>query len=201
MSVASARLIYRKPDPSDAARLFDIYSDPQTQLFNPAGPMKAIAQAEALLADWIEHWTQHGCGWWAIAEKTSPDHVIGFGGVGHYDYLGDLRLNIGYRFASDTWGKGYATEMGQFALKLAFITPGIERVWAVVRPEHAASIRVLEKLGMQRCGTLNDVPGNPQAWFTKSKGFEQAQADANKYCTGLGHFLPSDKCPLWVQAV
>lgn len=161
MPISSARLIYRKPEFSDLTRLFEIYSDPRTQLFNPAGPMRSLDQAETVLSSWIEHWNQHGFGWWAIAEKSSADGPIGFGGVSHYDYLGDLRLNIGYRFASDTWGKGYATEMGKFALSLAFTTPGIERIWAVVRPDHAASINVLEKIGMQRCGVLDDVPGKP----------------------------------------
>ncbi|WP_223502702.1 GNAT family N-acetyltransferase [Pseudomonas sp. BF-R-24] len=161
MPVSSARLIYRKPELSDGTRLFEIYSDPQTQLFNPAGPMRTTDQAEALLSTWIEHWTQQGFGWWAIAEKASPDYIIGFGGVGYYDYLGDLRLNVGYRFASVAWGKGYATEMGKFALNLAFTTPGNERIWAVVRPDHTASIKVLEKIGMQRCGVLDDAPGMP----------------------------------------
>lgn len=161
MPFFSARLTYRKPESGDAARLFEIYSDLQTQLFNPAGPMRTMDQAEALLSSWIGHWDQHGFGWWAISETLSPEHIIGFGGVGHYDYLGDLRLNVGYRFAKEAWGKGYATEMGKYAVSVAFYTPGVERIWAVVRPANLASINVLEKIGMQRCGVLDDVPGGP----------------------------------------
>lgn len=163
MPTSSARLTYRKPEMSDSDRIFEIYSNPQTQRFNPAGPMKTIDQAKELLSTWIEHWAKYGFGWWAIAEKASPDHVIGFGGVGHYDYLSDSRLNIGYRFASDVWGKGYATETGQFTLNFAFTTHGSERIWAVVRPDHTASINVLEKIGMRRCGVLDDVPGKPSS--------------------------------------
>lgn len=138
--------------------------------------MKTTDQAAALLSNWIEHWNQYGFGWWAIAEKASPAHLVGFGGVSHYDYLGDLRLNIGYRFARDAWGKGYATEMGKFALNLAFTTPGIEHIWAVVRPDHAASIRVLEKIGMQRCAVLDDVAGKPASLvFEIRKGSPEPQ--------------------------
>ncbi|MFJ3486824.1 GNAT family N-acetyltransferase [Pseudomonas sp. NPDC090202] len=161
MSSAPDPLIYRPPQMSDLARLFDIYSDPQTQRFNPAGPLTEVAQAEALLCGWIEHWRQHGYGWWAVAERDRPDHLIGFGGVGHYDYLGESRVNLGYRFATEAWGKGHGTALGKAALSCAFNTPGIERVWALVRPDHVASIRVLEKIGMQRCGLLDDVPGKP----------------------------------------
>jgi RimJ/RimL family protein N-acetyltransferase len=161
MLTSSARLTYRKPEEIDFGRLFEIYSDPQTQRFNPAGPMKTIDQAKALLSTWIEHWATYGFGWWAIAEKASPDHLIGFGGVGYYSYLGDLRLNLGYRFANEVWGRGYATEAGQFALNFAFTTHGLEHIWAIVRPGHTSSINVLEKVGMHRCGELNDAPGEP----------------------------------------
>lgn len=170
MTISSARLMYRPPEPEDLAGLFEIYSDPQTQLFNPAGPMRSADQAEALLSQWIAHWNQHGFGWWVIAEKAAPDHPIGFGGVSHHDYLGEQRLNVGYRFAQEAWGKGYATELGECALRHAFSLPGIERIWAFVRPDHAASIRVLEKIGMQRCGVLDDVPGQPASLlFTVEK--------------------------------
>lgn len=163
MLTSSARLTYRKPEVSDFDRLFEIYSDPQTQRFNPAGPMETNAQAKALVSTWIKHWATHGFGWWAIAEKASPEHLIGFGGVGYYSYLSDLRLNLGYRFASEVWGRGYATETGQFALSFAFTTHGLEHIWAIVRPGHTASIKVLEKVGMHRCGELDDVPGEPSS--------------------------------------
>ena len=45
------------------------------------------------------------------------------------------------------------------ALALAFDTLSLPEVFGLVRPDHAASIRVLEKLGMQRFGLLDDVPG------------------------------------------
>jgi RimJ/RimL family protein N-acetyltransferase len=163
MSLTSARLIYRPPLMNDAGRAFQIYSDPRTQQFNPSGPMRDPAQAHALLEAWIGHWAQHGWGWWAIAERAAPEQVIGFGGVAHYDYLGEARVNVGYRFAPEAWGKGFATELGHAALEYAFLTLGIDRVWALVRPDHQASIKVLEKIGMHRTGTLDDVPGEAQS--------------------------------------
>jgi len=45
------------------------------------------------------------------------------------------------------------------ALALAFDTLGLPEVFGLVRPDHAASIRVLEKVGMQPFGVLDDVPG------------------------------------------
>lgn len=159
MPLSSARLIYRPPEPDDLDRLFAIYSDPQTQLFNPSGPMTDEAQAAVMLGRWIEHWQTHGYGWWAIARKEAPDHIIGFGGIGLHDFMGVQRVNLGYRFAVEAWGKGFATEMGKAALDYGFSSLNLKEVYGYVRPNHVASIRVLEKIGMQRWGELDDVPG------------------------------------------
>ncbi|MCK3865549.1 GNAT family N-acetyltransferase [Pseudomonas sp. B329] len=154
-----SRLIYRQPRLADVQRLFAIFGDPQTNLFNPAGPMPDLATAQRLLAHWMEQWATHGYGWWAIARKEAPEHIIGFGGIAPLNYLTQRRINLGYRFAVEAWGQGYATEVGRDALELAFVTLGLPEVFGLVRPDHAASMRVLEKIGMQPFGLLDDVPG------------------------------------------
>ncbi|MBN2990544.1 GNAT family N-acetyltransferase [Pseudomonas cedrina subsp. fulgida] len=159
MPIAPSRLIYRPPHPADVLRLFEIFGDPQTNLFNPAGPMASLDAAQRLLDRWLEQWTAHGYGWWAIARAQAPQSIIGFGGIAPLDYLAERRINLGYRFAAQAWGQGYATELGRHALTLAFDTLGLPEVFGLVRPDHTASIRVLEKLGMQPFGLLDDVPG------------------------------------------
>lgn len=168
MTLTSARLIYRAPTSSDLDCLYAVYSDPQTQQFNPSGPMTEKAQAAALLARWTEHWDVHGYGWWAIARREAPDRVIGFGGIAFHDYLGKQRMNLGYRFAVEAWGKGFATETGETALRHALVTLGLNEVFGFVRPANLASARVLEKIGMQRCGELDDVPGQPPSRLFKA---------------------------------
>ena len=138
MPMSSAHLIYRATAVEDLDRLFAIYSDPQTQLFNPS------------------------------ARKELPEHVIGFGGIGWHDFLGVQRVNLGYRFAVEAWGQGFATEMGKAALNFGFSNVQLGDVYAYVRPTHAASIRVLEKIGMQRCGELDDVPGQAPSLMFKA---------------------------------
>jgi RimJ/RimL family protein N-acetyltransferase len=154
-----SRLVYRKPQPKDVQRLFAIFGDPQTNLFNPAGPMPSLSAAQRLLDHWLEQWATLGYGWWAIARVEAPDHLIGFGGIAPLNYLTQSRINLGYRFGVEAWGQGYATELARDALVLAFDTLGVPEVFGLVRPEHAASIHVLEKVGMQPFGELDDVPG------------------------------------------
>ncbi|HEX8588767.1 GNAT family N-acetyltransferase [Pseudomonas sp.] len=168
MPMSSPRLIYRAPTRHDLPRLFAIYSDPQTQLFNPSGPMTEEAQANALLERWIGHWEIHGYGWWAIARREEPEHIIGFGGIALHDFLGEQRLNLGYRFAVEAWGQGFATEVGRTALEHGFSSLNLDEVYGFVRPANVASIRVLEKIGMQRCGDLDDVPGQAPSLLFKT---------------------------------
>ena len=168
MHVTTSRLIYRQPHLSDVQRLFAIFGDPQTNLFNPAGPMATLADAQRLLDRWREQWATDGYGWWAIAHKDAPQYIVGFGGIAPLNYLTERRINLGYRFAVEAWGQGYATEVGRDALALAFGTLGLSEVYGLVRPDHVASIRVLEKIGMQRFGLLDDVPGKPPSLVFRS---------------------------------
>ena len=58
-------------------------------------------------------------------------------------------LNLAYRFAPETWGSGYATEVSRVALALAARhLPRVPPV-AIIHPENTASIRVAERLGMR----------------------------------------------------
>jgi len=159
MQRTTPRLLLRPPRPEDLASMFAIYSDPQTNLFNPNGPMKEIKQAQAFLHGWTRHWQEQGYGWWTIATREAPDEIIGFGGVALMNYLDIERVNLGYRFGVSAWGKGYATELGRAALDYAFNELKLPKVYGLVRPTHEVSIRVLEKIGLQRIDVLDDVPG------------------------------------------
>jgi RimJ/RimL family protein N-acetyltransferase len=159
MHKTTARLVLRPPVPDDLDSLFAIYGDPATNRFNPSGPLSSIEQAQWLLDGWMAHWKAHGYGQWVICTRESPDEIIGFGGIDARRYLTVERLNLGYRFGTQAWGKGFATELSQAALDCAFAELNVPEVFAVVRPHHQASIRVLEKVGMLRIDTLDDVPG------------------------------------------
>jgi RimJ/RimL family protein N-acetyltransferase len=151
------RLVLRPAHIDDLKSLFLIYSDPATNTFNPAGPLTTHEAARAVLKRWMHTWNTEGFGQWAIATAEQPDRIIGFGGLSRYMH-GDIdRVNLGYRFAVPAWRKGYATELALTALRFGFDERAFDEIYGVVRPTHAASIRVLEKAGMQRVGTLHDV--------------------------------------------
>lgn len=75
-----------------------------------------------------------------------------------------LRAELGYWVAVPHWGRGYATEAAAAMVDYAFGTLGLRRVVAHCLTRNVASARVMEKVGMQREGTLRahvlkwDVP-------------------------------------------
>jgi [ribosomal protein S5]-alanine N-acetyltransferase len=68
-------------------------------------------------------------------------------------------LAIGYEFGPEHWGRGYATEAARCVLDYAFTELEVDRLAAIARPENAASLRVLEKLGFRRVGHRRDEGG------------------------------------------
>ena len=57
---------------------------------------------------------------------------------------------LGYVIDPDHHGQGYATEAARALLRYGFETMGLHRIVAICDPRNAASVRVLEKLGMRR---------------------------------------------------
>lgn len=158
----SSRLLFDKPTTEDFARFYAIHSDPQTNLFNPDGPLDFEKSAEAF-SKLIKHWQDHGFGTWTVKLKNAKEVIVGFGGLSFRVYGDDVKLNLGYRFATAFWGQGFATELSLFAIRYGFSELQADSIFALVRPTHTASIKVLEKCEMQLSGTLDDVPDAEQS--------------------------------------
>jgi len=56
-------------------------------------------------------------------------------------------VELAYRFARVTWGRGIATEAAAALTDYAFMSAGLSQLVAVTFPENSASRRVLEKVG------------------------------------------------------
>jgi len=159
----SKRLLFRRPEMSDASALFRIFGDPATNQFNPAGPLADETAAEKLLDNVLSHWEDYGLGPWAVSLKSNADEIIGFGGLSYKQYGNVERLNLGFRFAPSSWNTGIASELTQTALAFAFMQKNIPLVLGLTRPQNLPARSILEKNGMEKCGTLNDVPGEPES--------------------------------------
>jgi len=154
----TARLLLRPPSLADLPRVCAIHGDPQTNRFNPNGPASDAASRDKL-DSWIAHWRQHGFGYWAITRLDAPERIIGFGGIMQAYFGQAAGLNLYFRFSPEAWGQGYANEMGQAALHVAFNELHAPQVTGLVRPDNLPSRRALERLGLTPEGELDDFPG------------------------------------------
>ncbi len=149
------RLIVREFTEDDAPAFYVLGSDPAIIRYtgDPGGGLASVEQAaEVLRTRPMADYRKHGFGRWACVLKESGA-VIGFSGLKHLDELGEV--DIGYRLIPAYWGAGLATEAGLTVLAYGFVRLGLTRIIGLVDPENAASIRVLEKLGLKREGIID----------------------------------------------
>jgi [ribosomal protein S5]-alanine N-acetyltransferase len=59
---------------------------------------------------------------------------------------------LGYRFIKKFWGKGYATEVAFACIQYGFNRLNLQQIIGRALPGNLASIKVLEKCGMQYLG-------------------------------------------------
>jgi len=118
----------------------------------------------------------------AIERSMESHHAYGFGhcavvlrepvaGLAAGSFLGSagaamLRFdawNLGYRFAPEAWGHGFATEASAVALAAARSIRPDTPVTARVLASNRASVRVLERLGLELVwsGVSSDLPAGP----------------------------------------
>ena len=142
--VETARLRLRMLRPEDLDDLAALFADPEVMKYVADGKPASREETRKALDSIIQHWRRHGFGRWAVEDKTTGEFV-GFGGL--RSLFGTSE--VVYHFATRHWGKGLATELGRASLRYGFETHRFARIVAIAKPENAASIRVMEKLGMR----------------------------------------------------
>ncbi|GAA2574517.1 GNAT family N-acetyltransferase [Winogradskya consettensis] len=154
--VRTARLLLDRPELDHLDAVHAILAARETNRYNPAGPVKDIAASAAVIREWRRSWDAEGFGYWVVKDGEG---IAGFGGLRPGELDGSAALNLYYRFAVSSWGKGYATEMAREAVKLAGRDlPGLPVV-AIVHSENVASSRVAERIGLERIGTTQRADG------------------------------------------
>lgn len=92
---------------------------------------------------------------WAVTEKRS-DRCIGMVNY-HHREARNARLEIGYILAPAHHGRGLMTEAVEAIVDYCLDKLAVHRIEALIHPDNAASIRLVERLGF-RCegGPLRD---------------------------------------------
>lgn len=160
----TSRLTHREFTVDDADAAFALNSNPDVMRYTGEPMLESVEAARQFIAEYSD-FDRIGYGRWACVLKES-ETVIGFCGL---KYLSDLDVvDVGFRFQPNCWGRGLATEACRASLDFGLHTIGLDRILAFVMPENNASIRVLEKAGMQFDGDF-DYDGIMTLRFVKQR--------------------------------
>ena len=94
---------------------------------------------------------ERGWGFWAVESKHDKQ-FIGFVGleIPKADLPFSPCVEIGWRLAFEYWGKGFATEAAQAALKIGFDRLELPEILSFTATINHRSSAVMERLGMSR---------------------------------------------------
>lgn len=142
------RLILRPIRQDDAEALYPALCDETNMRYWSRGPLESVQAVYDYLA-----WNSHGagCQCWAVEHKDKSGEALGW--VILMDKA-DNQAEIGFMFRPDAQGQGLAFEAASEMLRHAFAVRNFRRIWADVDPDNAASIRLIEKLGLTYEGRL-----------------------------------------------
>lgn len=132
----------------DVQVMFELNSDPDVIRYAESSPARDLEEARQRLEQGpLADYEKYGYGRFAVELKETGD-VIGFCGI---KYLPEIDLpEVGYRFLKKYWGMGIGTEAARVCVDFAREDLEVDKLVALIEPENRASIRVAEKLGMNR---------------------------------------------------
>lgn len=154
--VETEHLVLRPPAETDLDAVWAIHSDPRTNVFNPAGPMRNPMGARIRLGDMLTDWAHFGVGYWAMEEQVRPGVVVGFGGIRQTDWHGRRVWNLYYRLAPKVWGRGYATELATAAVALWRECGRGMPLVAYTTDDNVPSQRTALRAGLERRADLDE---------------------------------------------
>lgn len=143
--IETERLILRTWMPHDAPALAAIYGDAETMRHIGTGAPRTAEETRASLERMIDENERYGTSIWPVLLKETSA-LIGTCGLMHTSDDGVLEL--GFAFAREASGKGYAYEAARAVVGFGFAQLHARQIEALVHPFNARSIRLINKLGM-----------------------------------------------------
>jgi RimJ/RimL family protein N-acetyltransferase len=143
--VETARLVLRGWRAGDADAYAAMCDDAEGMRY--VGGVLDRGQSWRRLALHAGHWVLRGYGNWAV-ERREDGELLGRAGL--WQPEGWPGLEVGWQLARPAWGHGYATEAGRAAMEWAWAELAAPRLVSVIHPDNARSIRVAERLGLER---------------------------------------------------
>lgn len=143
--IRTNRLILREIGLQDAEDMLRLHSLPEVQQYTGEDLIASLDEMKQVIETRVKDYNKYGYGRWATFLKEGM-HFIGWAGLAYLPEFDEI--DLGYRFLPEYWGKGLATEASQAILRYGFDVLKLERIIAIAMKGNKASIRVMEKVGM-----------------------------------------------------
>lgn len=121
------------------------------------------------LLRYVGHWALLGFGYWVVEEKTTGNFI---GETGFADYKRDIESSlcgvpeIGWAFATQAHGKGYATEAVRAVVGWGDANFSSARTACIIAPENLRSVRVALNCGYREL-QITTYKGHPTIIFVR----------------------------------
>ncbi len=142
------RLVLREITPDDAEQAYLLNLDPEVVQYTGDDPFESVEAARRFLEQY-DHYRRYGFGRWGVIRK-SDGAFLGWCGLKYNPELDEY--DVGFRFFKTHWNQGYATEAASACLEVGFGHFAMPRIVGRAMEANTASIRVLEKIGLQYVG-------------------------------------------------
>lgn len=144
--IETDRLLLRKITLDDKENLLRLYSNPEVQKYTGEPLVESIEEIETAIRIRISDYKKYGYGRWATFLKNEMQFV-GWAGLAYLPEFDEI--DLGYRFLPEFWGSGIATEASRAILSYGFDKLKLKKIIAIAMKENKASIKVMEKVGME----------------------------------------------------
>lgn len=151
------RLALRHAAAEDAEFMLRLLNEPSFIRFIGDRGVRTLDDAQRYIADrLVGSYERHGYGLYVVERREEPG-PIGICGLVKRDAL--LDADIGFAFLPEFWSAGYAHESAAAVKQYALGTLGLPRLLAITNDDNVASIRLVEKLGLEFVRMLELSPG------------------------------------------
>lgn len=165
--LATSRLLLVKTDHSGRRFFSEYLVDPIHTLYLPRNRPYTLEESALYHRMRLKHWRENGFGTWLIKLRgwdsgDSVERIIGFCGlefVAGTEHV-DLRYGIDRRYQ----GRAFALEAALAVVGVGFESLALGEIYGAAEHDNIASLRVLEKIGMARCGDV-DFYGSMVKYF------------------------------------
>lgn len=150
--IQTKRFILTKMADGDQEKYYTLSCNENVMKF-VTGHALTRKESDNMFEDFLyENKSKNYLGRYFVEDRLNGDLI----GIVKLDKVGN-EIEIGYRIQEEFWGKGIATEIATDLISFAYQTMKAKNVIAFVNIKNAASIRVLEKAGMENIATIHDI--------------------------------------------